>query len=105
MLKDSQEFANLVANYNFRNMARPGITGLSQVRGYRGPATSFESILRRYQWDSYYVKNVNFTLDLKIMLETGLLMVKSLFYRDQPIPLDSPVYKQEEPLVGAKKIA
>src|ERR1700743_2408907 len=27
MLKDSQEFANMVANYNFRNMARPGITG------------------------------------------------------------------------------
>jgi putative colanic acid biosynthesis UDP-glucose lipid carrier transferase len=106
MLKDSQEFANLVANYHFRNMARPGITGLSQVRGYRGPATSFESILRRYQWDSYYVKNVNFTLDLKIMLETGLLMVKSLFYRDQPIPLDGPVYKQDEQsLVRAKKIA
>jgi putative colanic acid biosynthesis UDP-glucose lipid carrier transferase len=105
MLKDSQEFSNLVANYHFRNMARPGITGLSQVRGYRGPATSFESILRRYQWDSYYVRNVNFTLDLKIMLETGLLMVKSLFYRDQPIPLDSPVYKQEEPMVKAKKIA
>jgi putative colanic acid biosynthesis UDP-glucose lipid carrier transferase len=105
MLKDSQEFSNLVANYHFRNMARPGITGLSQVRGYRGPATSFESILRRYQWDSYYVRNVNFTLDLKIMLETGLLMVKSLFYRDRPIPLDSPVYKQEEPLVKVKKIA
>jgi hypothetical protein len=51
------------------------------------------------------VRNVNFTLDLKIMLETGLLMVKSLFYRDRPIPLDSPVYKQEEPLVKVKKIA
>src|ERR1700744_125140 len=106
MLRDSQEFANLVANYNFRNMARPGITGLSQIRGYRGPATSFESVFRRYQWDSYYVRNVSFRLDLKIMLETALLMVKSLFYRDQPIPLDSPVYKQEEqPMVGVKKIA
>jgi putative colanic acid biosysnthesis UDP-glucose lipid carrier transferase len=106
MLQDSQEFANLVANYNFRNMARPGITGLSQVRGYRGPATSFDSVLRRYQWDSYYVRNVSFYLDLKIMLDTGLLIAKSLFYRDQPVPLDSHVIKQQgQPLVTAKKIA
>jgi putative colanic acid biosynthesis UDP-glucose lipid carrier transferase len=105
MLKDSQEFSSLVANYNFRNMARPGITGLSQVRGYRGPATSFDSVFRRYQWDTYYVRNVSFYLDLKIMLETGLLIAKSLFYRDQPVPLDSHVIKQERPLVTAKKIA
>jgi putative colanic acid biosynthesis UDP-glucose lipid carrier transferase len=105
MLKDTQEFSNLVSNYNFRNMARPGITGLSQVRGYRGPAASFESILRRYQWDSYYVRNVNFQLDLKIMIETGWLMVKSLFYRDQPVPMDHMVYPQEERLATVKKIA
>ena len=105
MLKDTQEFSNLVSNYNFRNMARPGITGLSQVRGYRGPATSFESILRRYQWDSYYVRNVKFQLDTKIMLETGWLMVKSLFYRDRPVPMDHTVFPQEERLVNVKKIA
>src|ERR1700761_5526368 len=108
MLKDTAEFANLVSNYRFRNLARPGITGLSQVRGYRGPATSFESIIRRYQWDSYYVRNVGFRLDMKIMLETGLLMVKSLIYRDQPVPVDNTkaaAYRQERPLVSAKKIA
>ena len=105
MLKDTQEFSNLVSNYNFRNMARPGITGLSQVRGYRGPAASFESILRRYQWDSYYVRNVNFQLDLKIMIETGWLMIKSLFYRDEPVPMDRAVFPQEERLVTVKKIA
>jgi hypothetical protein len=99
MLKDSQEFSDLVDNYNFRLMARPGITGLSQVRGYRGPATSFESIFRRYQWDSFYVQRVSFILDLKIMMETGLLMIKSLFYEDQPVPRDrsQSVYRQEKP--------
>jgi putative colanic acid biosynthesis UDP-glucose lipid carrier transferase len=105
MLKDTQEFSNLVSNYNFRNMARPGITGLSQIRGYRGPAASFENILRRYQWDSYYVRNVDFHLDLKIMLETGWLMVKSLFYRDRPVPMDHAVFPQEERMVTVKKIA
>jgi putative colanic acid biosynthesis UDP-glucose lipid carrier transferase len=106
MLKDTQEFSNLVSNYNFRNLARPGITGLSQVRGYRGPANSFESILRRYQLDSYYVRNVNFLLDLRIMLNTGWLMIKSLFYRDQPVPVDHSVFSQEqERLITVKKIA
>ncbi len=100
MLKDSQEFSDLVDNYNFRLMARPGITGLSQVRGYRGPATSFESIFRRYQWDSFYVQRVSFILDLKIMMETGLLMIKIPFLRgDQPVPRDrsQSVYRQEKP--------
>jgi putative colanic acid biosysnthesis UDP-glucose lipid carrier transferase len=106
MLKDSDEFANLVSNYTFRHLARPGITGLSQVRGYRGPAANFECIFRRYQWDSYYVRNVSFTLDIRIMIQTGLLIVRSVFYRDQPVPLDNnrPVYNSE-PLVSAKKIA
>ena len=106
MLKDSDEFATLVSNYTFRNLARPGITGLSQVRGYRGPAANFESIFRRYQWDSYYVRNVSLTLDIRIMIQTGLLIVRSVFYRDQPVPLDNnrPVYNSE-PLVSAKKIA
>ena len=105
MLKDTQEFSNLVSNYHFRNMARPGITGLSQVRGYRGPASSFEDILRRYQWDSYYVRNVNFLLDWKIMFDTGLLMVKSLFHRNRPVPLGQSAYSGEEALVAVKKIA
>jgi putative colanic acid biosynthesis UDP-glucose lipid carrier transferase len=105
MLKDTQEFSGLVSNYGFRNMARPGITGLSQVRGYRGPATTFESILRRYQWDSYYVRNVGFRLDLKIKFQTCWLMIKSLFYRDQPVPMDRTVFTKEETLVSVKKIA
>jgi hypothetical protein len=39
------------------------------------------------------------------MLETGWLMVKSLFYRDQPVPMDHMVYSQEERLAAVKKIA
>jgi putative colanic acid biosynthesis UDP-glucose lipid carrier transferase len=105
MLKDAQEFSNLVSNYSFRNLARPGITGLSQVRGYRGPATSFESILRRYQWDSYYVRNLSFVLDLKIMFNTGWLIVKSFIFRDQPVPADHKVFPNQEQLAAVKKIA
>jgi putative colanic acid biosynthesis UDP-glucose lipid carrier transferase len=106
MLKDSREFSAQVANYEFRNLARPGITGISQVRGYRGPATTFQSIFRRYQWDAYYVRNINFFLDLKIMSETGLLMLKSVIKKEKPLSVDKPVYEQEHTGIGSvKKIA
>jgi putative colanic acid biosynthesis UDP-glucose lipid carrier transferase len=103
MLKDSQEFSSVVANYRFRNLVRPGITGMSQVRGCRGPASTFQSIFRRYQWDAYYVRNVNFILDIKIMVETGWLMLTSLLHKDKPIPADNSV--SEHPSLAAKKIA
>jgi putative colanic acid biosysnthesis UDP-glucose lipid carrier transferase len=108
MLKDTKEFSGLVDNYSFRHLVRPGITGLSQVRGYRGPATTFESIFRRYQWDAYYVRNVNHMLDLRIMAHTVLLMVNSLLDRDKPVPIDTPAPTFESrPLTQAasKKIA
>jgi len=92
MLKDSREFSKVVANYKFRHLTRPGITGMSQVRGWRGPAITFQSIFRRYQWDSYYVRNISFTLDLKIMAETGRLMMRSLFLTDESLPQEKAVY-------------
>lgn len=104
MLKDSRDFAEVITNYRFRNLVRPGITGMSQVRGCRGPATTFASIFRRYRWDAYYVRNVSFMLDLRIMVETGLLMLTSLFNRDKPIPIEAAQLDQK-PVSNAKKIA
>jgi hypothetical protein len=39
------------------------------------------------------------------MLETGKLMVRSLFNRSQPVPEDSKVFPRAEALVTVKKIA
>ncbi|HEY4063429.1 MAG TPA: sugar transferase [Puia sp.] len=94
MLKDSREFSSVIANYKFRNLAKPGITGMSQVRGCRGPASTFQSIFRRYQWDAYYIRNIGFILDCKIMAETGWLMLTSLLHKDKPIPGDNSVSDQ-----------
>lgn len=104
MLKDSRDFSAAVANYKFRNMAKPGITGISQVRGYRGPATTFQSIFRRYQWDAYYVRNMSFRLDMRVMTETALLILRSVVNRDKPVPLESHFIHGQGKNV-AKKIA
>ena len=105
MLKDSREFSAQVANYKFRYLSRPGITGLSQVRGYRGPATTFQSIFRRYQWDAYYIRNVSFILDIRIMAETAALMIKSVLYKGKPVPVGKTGMYERGAITAAKKIA
>ena len=95
MHRDCANFSDVVGAYKFRNLALPGITGLAQVKGYRGPAQHFESIFKRYQWDAFYVRNANFWLDLRIVRRTaaqtgGYLLSKvvpwSKSYRNEVAP-------------------
>jgi putative colanic acid biosynthesis UDP-glucose lipid carrier transferase len=72
MYKDCANFSRVVDAYKFRNLMKPGITGLAQVKGYRGPAQSFDKIFRRYQWDTFYVRNANFWLDIRIVHATAM---------------------------------
>jgi putative colanic acid biosynthesis UDP-glucose lipid carrier transferase len=67
MYKDCHNFSKVVEGYKFRGLMKPGITGLAQVKGYRGPAQTFDKIFRRYQWDAFYVRNAGFWLDLRII--------------------------------------
>lgn len=76
---DCNKFSRLVPEYKFRNMVRPGITGLAQVKGYRGPTKDFESIFHRYQFDAFYIRNANIWLDLRIVRQTALQTLSSLF--------------------------
>ncbi len=71
MYQDCNEFSAVVDNYKFRNLSKPGITGLAQIKGFRGPTKDLESIFRRYQWDAFYVRNANFWFDLRIIRKTA----------------------------------
>ena len=79
MYNDCINFSRVVDSYKFRNLMKPGITGLAQVKGYRGPALNFEQIFRRYQWDAFYVRNAGFWLDLRIMHLTAAQTLSYLF--------------------------
>jgi putative colanic acid biosynthesis UDP-glucose lipid carrier transferase len=72
MYADCLRFSSIVPGYKLRNFVKPGITGLSQVKGYHGRVTSYECIFKRYQWDVFYVRNCNFLLDLSIVTKTAL---------------------------------
>lgn len=89
MITDCNQFSQVVAGYKFRNMVKPGITGLSQVKGYRGPAKDFATIFRRFEFDAFYVRNASFGLDFRIIRQTAGQLAYSVLRRRMPIPAPS----------------
>lgn len=79
MYNDCIHFSRVVDSYKFRNLMKPGITGLAQVKGFRGPALNFELIFRRFQWDAFYVRNAGFWLDMRIVHRTAMQTLIYLF--------------------------
>ena len=78
MLKDCHEFSNIVKHYSSREQMKPGITGMAQVKGYRGETSGFYDVFHRYKWDMFYVNNYNFHLDIRIIRLTIKCMVLSV---------------------------
>ena len=70
MLKHTDEYANRVDKYMLRHFVKPGITGLAQVRGYRGEIEKDSDIQNRIKFDIFYVENWSFFMDLKIIIQT-----------------------------------
>ncbi len=61
--------------YKFRNLVRPGLTGLSQISiGYT--QDNAQDTLVKLAYDLYYVKNFSFFMDLLIMLRTFFVLTK-----------------------------
>jgi putative colanic acid biosysnthesis UDP-glucose lipid carrier transferase len=81
MHADCHRFSTLVCSYKFRNLVKPGITGLAQIKGYRGPTATYQSIFRRYQYDAFYVRNGNFWLDMRIIRKTAFQILGVIFAR------------------------
>lgn len=76
MLKHTQEYALTVEKFMVRHLIKPGITGLSQIRGFRGDTTEMYQIKGRVKLDIFYVENWSFMLDLKIIFYTVMSVVK-----------------------------
>ncbi|MEA3163657.1 MAG: hypothetical protein QOE88_1475 [Verrucomicrobiota bacterium] len=75
MVEHDHRFSALLANYRVRSFSKPGITGLAQVRGFRGETTTLTEISARLDSDLEYVENWSLTLDLIIIMRTLLLTI------------------------------
>lgn len=64
------QYEELVPSYHERHKMRPGITGLAQMRGLRGPTISPSKARARIACDLHYVNNFSLLLDVKIAFGT-----------------------------------
>jgi putative colanic acid biosynthesis UDP-glucose lipid carrier transferase len=72
-LAHDRYWSQVIADYNNRFLAKPGITGLAQVEGWRGETPTVESMARRIAFDLNYVRSWSIQLDLAIVVRTLLL--------------------------------
>ena len=63
-----------VDGYSNRYSIRPGITGLSQVK--LGYVENLDTISKKVSTDIYYIQNVGFVAELKIIFSTILVIVQ-----------------------------
>ena len=63
-----QDLRTIIPYYDIRHTVRPGVTGWAQVKFRYG--ASQEDAHTKLQYDLFYVKNLSFFLDLKILIHT-----------------------------------
>ncbi len=76
MVKENERFLKQVDRFMGRHYVKPGVTGLAQVKGYRGEVKTTEDITNRVKYDLHYIENWSFWLDIKIILFTVYDVVK-----------------------------
>ena len=76
MISQDYYYREVIKRYNLRHYVKPGITGLSQVKGFRGAIDCNEDMENRIRTDIYYVRNWSFLLDIQIIYLTVVLILK-----------------------------
>lgn len=75
MLKHTEEYSRIINRFMVRHLAKPGITGLAQVSGFRGETKYINMMEGRVKKDIEYMENWTFLLDLKIIVKTFTNMI------------------------------
>jgi putative colanic acid biosynthesis UDP-glucose lipid carrier transferase len=74
-LVHDDEYGVLLEQYASRHQVKPGITGLAQVRGFRGPTPTPDRMQARIEQDIEYVKTWSLGLDLQILARTMFIVI------------------------------
>jgi lipopolysaccharide/colanic/teichoic acid biosynthesis glycosyltransferase len=63
-------YETLVADFDHRHSIRPGLTGLAQISGCRGPLPNSAAAIKRFEYDLAYLRQQSLLLDLRIIART-----------------------------------
>lgn len=69
------KFSKKIRGFMQRLRCKPGLTGLAQVSGFRGPTVDEKLMVKRYECDLEYIKNWSLYLDIKIILKTIIVFL------------------------------
>jgi lipopolysaccharide/colanic/teichoic acid biosynthesis glycosyltransferase len=73
-------FWEVTESYWLRHALKPGITGLAQVRGFRGSTAKAEDLQNRLKCDLEYLSNWSLKTDIVILFKTlGVVIHKNAF--------------------------
>jgi putative colanic acid biosynthesis UDP-glucose lipid carrier transferase len=67
----NEQFRKLIPGYMLRHKVKPGITGLAQIRGFRG-GDNLDEMSKRISSDLEYLRNWTLGMDLWILAQTAL---------------------------------
>jgi lipopolysaccharide/colanic/teichoic acid biosynthesis glycosyltransferase len=70
MLAAGMLYEDLVRDYHLRHLVRPGLTGLAQMNGFRGPTDREDLARGRFSHDLEYIQTFNVWMDIKILWGT-----------------------------------
>ncbi|MDX2159043.1 MAG: undecaprenyl-phosphate glucose phosphotransferase [Hyphomicrobiaceae bacterium] len=70
-------YHEVVDGYFARHKVKPGITGLAQIRGWRGETDTEDKLKGRVASDLEYIENWSLLLDLYILARTPLSLLKT----------------------------
>ena len=73
-LAHDEYYGARVLGYPSRFLAKPGITGLAQISGFRGNTARIELMAARVAKDLDYIRDWSIFLDIKILLKTVRLV-------------------------------
>lgn len=76
MLKHTDEYSAIIMKYMIRHYQKPGVTGHAQVNGFRGEIKTEDQLIKRIEYDVWYIENYSIWLDLKIVIQTVLVTIK-----------------------------
>ncbi len=66
----NEEYRKLIMGYMLRHKIKPGITGLAQIKGFRGETDTLDKMEGRVRFDLHYIRNWSLWLDIKIIFMT-----------------------------------
>ena len=72
MIKENEKYSKSIKKFMVRHFVKPGITGMAQVKGYRGEIETETDIINRVKYDIYYLENWTLLLDLNIIFLTSI---------------------------------